>query len=444
MARARRRDVRREVERLRREIEQHNHRYYVLDDPEISDAEYDALFRRLEALEAAHPELRTPDSPTQRVGARAAREVRDRPPPPPDAVARQRHDARGDGASSTRASGSSSASSASSTSASPRSTASRSSWSTSTARSTTGSTRGDGTVGEDVTPNIRTIRSVPLRLRADDGAVPERLEVRGEVFLPLAAFRRLNREREEAGQPTFANPRNAAAGSLKQLDPRSPRRARSTSSATAPARSTAPRSTTHWDALQAPRRRPGARSPCRGAASSARSTTSFAFFDALEAERDDLPYEIDGVVVKVNDLALQRRLGRDLALAALGGRLQVQAAPGDDARQRTSSPSVGRTGVLTPVAELEPVAVGGVTVRNASLHNMDEVERKDVRIGDTVLLERAGDVIPYVVKVVDRAADGRRDARSTCRRTAPSAAPRWCAPRARSPTAASARRARRS
>ena len=268
---------------------------------------------------------------------------------------------------------------------------------------TVGSTRGDGVTGENVTANIRTIKSVPLRLRASDRPAPKLLEVRGEVYLPIKAFRAVNREREEAGLPVFANPPNSTAGSLKQPDSR--------------VTASRPR-----DRL--PRRRHGRRrgvrhprgdarglrrvGPPAGAAarSSRRSTTSPAS-DELATKRDDLPFEIDGAVVKVNDLSLQRRLGR-VSLAALGRRVEVQAAPGDDGGAQHLP--VGRPHGRAHGGEMEPVAVGGVTVRNASLHNMDEVERKDVRIGDTVLIERAGDVIPYVVKVLTerRTGDERR------------------------------------
>src|SRR5438552_10110552 len=261
----------------------------------------------------------------------------------------------------------------------------------------TGSTRGDGVVGENVTPNIRTIRSVPLRLHRGAHAIPELLEVRGEVYLPIEAFRRLNREREEAGQPVFANPRNAAAGSLKQLDPRITASRPLDLVCHGAGEMRGLRSGTHWDTLQTLAGlglKPVPMSKVLGTLADVQ-----AFFETLEKERDALSYEIDGLVVKVNDVGLQRRLGE------ISRSPRWAVAWKFKPRQATTRivnilPSVGRTGVLTPVAELEPVQVGGVTVRNASLHNMDEVERKDVRIGDTVLLERAGDVIPYVVKVV--------------------------------------------
>jgi DNA ligase (NAD+) len=394
------RDVRHEAIELRRALAHHDYRYHVLDDPEISDAEYDVLFRRLLALEAAHPELVTPDSPTQRVGAA---------PQSGFATARHRQQM-----------------------LSLSNVTTREEMEEFDARVrrllgrdrvdyvvepkldgvavevvyedgalTVGSTRGDGSTGEDVTANLRTIRSVPLRLRDGTRRVPTRLEVRGEVYLPVAAFRALNREREEAGQPVFANPRNSAAGSLKQLDPRITASRPLALACHGVGELTGTAVRTHHELLQAFADW-GLRPPPRHRLARTLDDVTDAFA-ALERERDDLPFEVDGLVVKVNDLELQRLLG------------QVSRSPRwavawkFKPRQATTkvlriAPSVGRTGVLTPVAELEPVAVGGVTVRNVSLHNMDEVERKDIRVGDTVLLERAGDVIPYVVRVV---AEGR-------------------------------------
>src|SRR5206468_3997640 len=261
-----------------------------------------------------------------------------------------------------------------------------------------GSTRGDGVTGEDITQNLKTVRSIPLTLLPQGSyPIPTRLEVRGEVFLPREAFRQLNRERAAAGEPLFANPRNAAAGSLKQLD--------STVTAKRPldlfchglGRVEGVSFATHWEFTEAlkgwglkpvPHRR-----VCRNL------DEVFALFDTLEKRRDNLPYEIDGVVVKVNSFALQRQLGE------ISRSPRWAVAYKFPARQATTrilriEPQVGRTGILTPVAELEPVHIGGVTVKSASLHNMDEINRKDIRIGDTVIVERAGDVIPYVVKVI--------------------------------------------
>jgi DNA ligase (NAD+) len=392
------RDVRREVEELRRQLHYHNYRYYVLDDPVVSDAEYDVLLRRLQNLEAEHPALQDPSSPTQRVGApplekfRTVRrtvpmlslsnaasrdEVRefedrlkrllDRPgpieyvaEPKMDGVAVELVYRRG--------------------------------------TLTVGSTRGDGVSGEDITQNLKTIRSAPLILQSGERLpVPRLLEVRGEAYLPLEAFRHLNREREHAGEPAFANPRNATAGSLKQLD--------SSVTATRPldlvchgvGQLEGATFDTHWEFLQALRTWglksvPDSRL-CRDL------EEAFALYDEMEARRDDLPHEIDGLVIKVNNLALQAELGQIARSPrwAVAYKFKPRQAT---TRIRAIGANVGRTGTLTPVADLEPVAVGGVTVKSASLHNMDEIERKDIRIGDAVLLERAGDVIPYVVKVI--------------------------------------------
>jgi DNA ligase (NAD+) len=394
MARAAR-DVSREAERLRREIERHNHRYHVLDDPEISDAEFDVLFRRLEELEAAHPELRTADSPTQRVGAAPLAKF---------GTVRHRHQM-----------------------LSLNNVATAEALAEFDARVrkflnverieyvgepkidgvavelvyengalAVASTRGDGVVGEDITQNARTIRSVPLRLHGN--GVPKLLEVRGEVYLPLAAFRKINREREEAGLTLFANPRNATAGSLKQLDPKVTASRPLDFVCHGTGEFSGHRPATHWDTLQTlaglglkpvPLSRP-----------LEDLDAVAAFFAKLDRERDALAYEIDGLVVKVNDLKLQARLG-EISRAPRWA-VAYKFKPRQEVTEILDIfPSVGRTGVLTPAAELRPVGIGGVTVRNASLHNMDEVARKDIRIGDTVVVERAGDVIPYVVKVVE-------------------------------------------
>ncbi len=387
-----------EVARLRQELEFHNHRYYVLDDPTISDADYDTLFRRLVELETRHPELRDPHSPTQKVGA-----------PPLTEFAQVRH---------------------SIPMLSLANVLSREEMQEFQARihrflkSDTpieyvaetkidgvavelvyedgklmvGSTRGDGVTGEDITQNLKTVRSIPLTLLPHTQyPIPRLLEVRGEVFLASEPFQQLNRERAAAGEPVFANPRNATAGSLKQLD--------SSVTATRPldlfchglGRVEGVTFATHWElteTLQHWGLKPvGYRKRCRNL------DDVFAFFDDMERQREQLPYEIDGVVVKVNSFALQGQLGE----IARSPRWAV--AYKFPARQATTKildikPQVGRTGVLTPVAELDAVGIGGVTVRNASLHNMDEIARKDIQIGDTVVVERAGDVIPYVVKVI--------------------------------------------
>ena len=397
--------VQTEVAQLRQELTLHNYRYYVLDDPIVSDAEYDKLFRRLVELEQQYPELQDPTSPTQKVGAPPLTEfsqVRHSLPMlslanvlsreemqefqdrihrflKSDAVIEYEAEPKIDGVAVELV--------------------------YENGRLVVGATRGDGITGEDITANLKTVRSVPLQLLSQSRyPIPRILEVRGEVFLPTEPFRQLNRERAAAGEPLFANPRNATAGSLKQLD--------SAVTAKRPldlfchgiGRIDGVHFTTHWEFTEAlvgwglkpvPYRR-----VCRSL------EEVFAFFDDLERRRDDLPFEIDGTVVKVNNFALQRQLGE------ISRSPRWAVAYKFPARQATTTiinivPQVGRTGTLTPVAEMEPVGIGGVTVRNASLHNMDEIARKDIRIGDTVVVERAGDVIPYVVKVIVEKRTGR-------------------------------------
>jgi DNA ligase (NAD+) len=399
--------VQQEIQELRRQLEDHNYRYYVLDNPLVSDAEYDMLFRRLLDLETKHPELASPDSPTQKIGAppiQQFRTVRHSLPMLSLSNATSREEMQEfedrilrflkrtelveyvtepkiDGVAVELV--------------------------YEDGRLTVGSTRGDGFNGEDITVNLKTIRSIPLTLRHGDGSLPRRLEVRGEVFLSRRAFQQMNRERDEEGQPAFANPRNAAAGSLKQLD--------SAITAKRPldifchgmGEVTGRSFSTHWEFLRALRDWglkpvPAARL-CHGL------TEVLKIRDEMEAERDELPYEIDGLVVKVNSVELQRRLG-EIARSprwAIAYKFTPRQAI---TRIVDIQPQVGRTGTLTPVASLEAVPIGGVTVKSASLHNMDEIERKDIRIGDTVVVERAGDVIPYVVQVLTdkRRGDERR------------------------------------
>jgi DNA ligase (NAD+) len=268
------------------------------------------------------------------------------------------------------------------------------------------STRGDGVNGENVTANVKTIRSVPLRLvhRRGAPAIPERLEVRGEVILPKAAFRQLNEERAARGEPVFANPRNAAAGSLRQLDSRITATRPLDMFCYAPGAVRGVDLTSHWEFLETITAWGFKTNPlnaiCTGGAAVAR------YHRDMAARRAELPYEVDGIVAKVNSLALQRQLGEVSRSPrwAIAYKFKAHQA---QTRIKAIVPSVGRTGVVTPVAELEPVQVSGVTISSASLHNMDEIERKDVRIGDTVVIERAGDVIPYVVEVVTTARSGK-------------------------------------
>jgi len=399
-----REEIKKEILRLRREIEKHNRHYYVLDDPLISDAEYDHLFRRLLDLEKQHPELASPDSPTQRVGA-----------PPLEKFATVRHTL--PMLSLNNANNQEEmeefeerirrflkSSQPIEYVVEPKIDGVAVELVYDQGHFVVGSTRGDGINGEDITLNLKTIRSIPLTLHRESKRFPQRLEVRGEVFLSRTAFQRLNREREEEGQPVFANPRNAAAGSLKQLD--------STITAKRPldifchgmGEGTGASFTTHEQFLHALKE--WGLKPVSHIRICHSLKEIFAYHQEMEGRRDQLPYEIDGLVIKVNSLELQRRLG-EIARSprwAIAYKFKPRQAT---TRIIDIQAQVGRTGTLTPVASLEPVPVGGVTVKSASLHNMDEVERKDIRVGDTVVVERAGDVIPYVVQVVQEKRSGR-------------------------------------
>ncbi len=380
-----------EIEKLSEELRRHEHLYYVLDKPEISDAEYDALMRRLQELEARHPDLATPDSPTQRVGGKPREgfvkvrhsspmlsldnalnegELRDFDRRVRDLLGGDRYsyvtELKMDGLSmAAHYRGGQFAQAV---------------------------TRGDGTVGEDVTENARTIRSLPLRVKTS----LEEFEVRGETVMNRRAFERLNAEREERGLSRFANPRNAAAGSLRVLEPQitaSRRLDYYTYFLLAGGR---PAMESHWESLEELARMGFKvnhyRKLCAGV------EDVLAFCAEWEARREQLPYEIDGVVVKVDSVGQQRALG----FTAKAPRWAI--AYKYPARQAVTTVEgievqVGRTGALTPVAHLKPVEVSGVTVSRATLHNEDEIERLGLEIGDDVVIERSGDVIPKVVRV---------------------------------------------
>jgi len=376
---------------LRELLEEANYRYYVLDDPQITDAEYDALLRELIDLEQRYPELRTPDSPTQRVGAPPSEKF-----PPYEhhspmlslgnafnadelrafdervrKLAKEKTayvvELKIDGlATSLRYRG---------------------------GILERGGTRGDGRIGEDVTPNLKTINSIPLRLR---GAAPDEIEVRGEVYLRKSDFEALNEQRVQAGQPVFANPRNAAAGGVRQLDPKLTRARKLSffgySIGALQGGKTAPR--TQWESLQYIKTLGFAVNPYVRKCETVDDV--LAFCEEWEARRDELDYEIDGVVVKVDSLAAQERLG------TAGREPRWAIAYKFKAREARTKLldiviTVGRTGTLNPNAVLAPVKIGGVTVQNATLHNEQYIESNDIRPGDTVLVVRAGDVIPRVV-----------------------------------------------
>ena len=393
-------DVVDQIESLREQIRHHNYLYHVLDAPEIPDIEYDRLVRNLQALEEDHPDLVTPDSPTQRVGATpieafgtvehrlpmlsldnafSADEVRD--------FHRRvvgRLELADEGKKLAYA-------------AEPKLDGAAVSLLYVNGTLQQGATRGDGRRGEDITHNVRTIDAIPLKLIGDD--YPETLEVRGEIFMPKAGFEAYNKRARETGEKTFVNPRNAAAGSLRQLDPKltaeRPLDIYVYSVGIVEGREMPDSHNDVLDQLQAwglktcPERR-----VVRGI------DGCLAYYEELGARRELLSYEIDGVVYKVNSRAEQRELGF-VSRAPRWALAHKFPAQEEMTVLKGVEFQVGRTGALTPVARLEPVFVGGVTVSNATLHNMDEVHRKDVRIGDTVIVRRAGDVIPEVVSVIE-------------------------------------------
>ena len=387
--------VRRAAE-LRRLIDRYNHRYYALDDPEVPDAEYDQRLRELQALEARYPALVTADSPTQRVGTSpvaAFAEVRHRRPMLSLDNAFSDEEVRD---FDRRVRGRLGTVPAVAYSVEPKLDGLAVNATYEDGVYTRAATRGDGEKGEDITANLRTIRSLPLRLHTR--APPRLLEVRGEVYMPLAGFRRLNEQAAARGEKTFVNPRNAAAGALRQLDP--------AVSASRPldffvygigdveGEALAERQGELLETL----RRFGFRI-CPHTRVVASIDDCLRYFQEIGAERHRLPFQIDGVVYKVDEFALQRRLG----FVARAPRWAIaHKFPAEEAMTtvRGIEFQVGRTGALTPVARLAPIHVGGVTVSNATLHNIDELHRKDVRIGDTVVVRRAGDVIPEVVAVI--------------------------------------------
>ena len=379
------------IEELRRAINHHNYRYYVLDSPEVSDAEYDLLMKELKQLEAEHPQLVTPDSPTQRVGAAPVEAFGVVAHPQPllslgNAFSKEEllawytrtsklisgkqfdivceHKIDGLAIALTYVNG----------------------------QLVTGATRGDGFRGEDITQNLRTVRSIPLSV--PEGA-PPRFEVRGEVFLPKAGFDRLNRERAAEGLPLFANPRNAAAGSVRQLDPRitakRPLDIYIYMLGYAEGKTTPP---THWETTEYLKSLGFKVNPDNSLLATIEQVEQY--YRTWAERRENLPYEADGIVVKINEIALQESLGN------VGHEPRWAIAYKFPAIQGTTrlvdiGISVGRTGTLNPYAILEPVSVGGVTIKQAALHNEDDIRRKDIRIGDTVIIQRAGEVIPEVV-----------------------------------------------
>ncbi|MGZ8212055.1 MAG: NAD-dependent DNA ligase LigA [Burkholderiales bacterium] len=399
------REVRQKVAALREEIERHNYQYYGRDQPLVSDAEYDRLFRELQDLEARYPELVTPDSPTHRIGTQpqtAFGQIQHRVPMlslnnalnGQEVVAFDRRVRESIGEEEVEYA------------AEPKFDGLAISLTYEHGAFVRGATRGDGFTGEDVTANLRTIRAIPLKLKGR--RPPAAIEVRGEVLMLRRDFDALNASQRAKGEREFANPRNAAAGSLRQLDVRITASRRLTFYAYGiGAAEGAPRFARHGKLLDYL-----AENHFRVAAE--RDVVSgldglFAYYRGIAERRAVLPYDIDGVVYKVNDLRAQEKLG----FVARAPRFAVaHKFPAEEAASRVESieVQVGRTGALTPVARLAPVFVGGVTVTNATLHNLDQVRAKDVRVGDTVVVRRAGDVIPEIVRVLlDKRSSGKAD-----------------------------------
>ena len=388
------RNAEKRAEELRRLISYHNQRYYQLDAPEISDADYDALFRELARLEESHPELVTFDSPTQRVGGAPVdkfRTIKHRLPMLSLENASNEDEIRMKLKKVVGLSGVETLEYM----CEPKMDGLAVELVYENGVLTNASTRGDGITGEDVTENIRTLRCIPLRLIGEN--VPSLLEVRGEVYLSLAAFQKINCDKEENGEQPFANPRNAAAGSLRQLDPRITARRPLAIFCYAPGHVEGASFASQHDFLIAAAGWGLPVNPLVRRVSCIDGAVEF--YRNMQAQRDLLPYEIDGTVVKVDSYALQRELGEKSrspvwAIACKFPPRQAETVLEDILL------SVGRTGVVTPVAQLRPVDISGVTVARATLHNWDEVAAKDIRIGDTVIVERAGDVIPAVVRVL--------------------------------------------
>ena len=387
--------VKKRVERLRKEINYHNYLYYVLDQPEISDEDYDALMRELKGLEERYPELVTPDSPTQRVGAPPSERFEELPHRVPMLSL---DDAFSEGEVlefDQRIKRLLGLNTDIEYTVEPKLDGLAVELTYENGVFVRGSTRGDGYVGEDITKNLRTIRQIPLRLLERDIPVPEVLDVRGEVFMNKDAFEALNKEREEEGLAPFANPRNAAAGSIRQLDPSITARRPLDCFFYGVGVVEGAEFKTQWEILCTFKEWGLKVNPLSKKVRGIRNTVRY--FRDLAKRRSELPYEIDGMVIKVNDLGLQGALGQRARSPRWAIAYKFEAAQAVT-RIREIELSVGRTGVITPIAVMDPVSIGGVTVSRATLHNEDEVRRKDIRVGDWVIIRRAGDVIPEVVR----------------------------------------------
>ncbi len=397
--------IKKRIQDLREKINYHNYLYYILDSPEISDAEYDRLFDELVELEKKYPELITPDSPTQRVGA-----------PPLTEFATVKH--------TLPMLSLNKAATEEELSDFHRRVMESSGLPQPKIEYTTepkfdglaielvykdgtlvqGSTRGDGYVGEDVTLNLKTIKAIPLKLFSKKVPVPKLLEVRGEIILTKSEFEKLNKQREKTGEPLFANPRNAAAGSVRQLDSKITRSRPLTSFIYGIGTVKGKRLSSHYETILFLK---GLGLKISQDVRLCQSLEEIKdYYQKILARRDKLDYELDGIVIKVNDFDIQKKLG-ELSRSprwAVAWKFPPQQ---ETTKIKDIFVNVGRTGALTPVAILEPVRVGGVEISRATLHNEDEINKKDVRIGDTVLVQRAGDVIPEVVMVIKNKRTGK-------------------------------------
>ena len=383
--------------KIREELSNHNYRYYVLSDPIISDGEYDRLLRKLEELETIHPELITLDSPTQRIGAAPLKEFGTiEHSIPMQSLSNAMNDEELT-AFDKRVQKLLESNSAINYVAEPKLDGIGVELVYKNGLFIHGSTRGDGITGEDITQNLKTIKAIPLKLRGENQLIPSTLEIRGEVFMTKNGFNGLNFNREAKGENLFANPRNAAAGSLRQLDSRITAERPLSIFCYQPGIIENIEFATHIEFLEALKKWGIPVNPHVKSIFGADEIRDY--HHAMESERNDLPYEIDGTVYKVNSFSQQKFLG-------IRSRSPRWAIAGKFKAQQVTTiidnidVQVGRTGAITPVARLKPVQVGGVVVTNATLHNQDEIDRKDIRIGDTVLIERAGDVIPKIVKVI--------------------------------------------
>ena len=393
------------IKELRASINYHNKRYYQLDDPEISDVEYDRLMKELVEMEGRFPEIDVSESPSQRVGAAPLAKfatVSHLTPMLSLANAYSEQDISDFDERIKRFLG---ADEKITFVVEPKLDGTAVNLIYENGAFTVGATRGDGTVGEDVTQNLRTIDSIPLAMKkTKDSPLPERIEIRGEVYIETEPFQKLNKRRLKEGEQPFANPRNAAAGSLRQLDSRITTRRPLEIFCYGIGMVSGKTFKRHWDVLQTLRHWGFRVNPHVKQARDIHEC--IAYYHHIDKIREELPYEIDGVVIKVDEIEIQERLGAvsrspRWAIACKFAATQEKTVI-EDIRVH-----VGRTGVLTPVAVMKPVKVAGVTVSRATLHNMDEIEKKDIRIGDTVIIQRAGDVIPEVVKVVESKRSGK-------------------------------------